>query len=169
MSENKQNIFCFLPVFSIYHVSDLHYRQMNVVAEHGGSWRRLVLERRLQEELEDALPSLLEEALRLARLGGHLVRRLRLRRLLQTAPGPGHAPGHALPLPLTPGWTPDLPHERRELPMMDSELDALEEDLCAILGYFVNLEVCLDSKSSRNNRGAKGSLSQFQSEIQMVL
>ena len=112
--------------------------QMNVVAEHGGSWRRLVLERRLQEELEDAPLSTLEGPLRVARLGGHVVRRLRLRlrRLLQI----GSAPA-GQPLPLTPGWTPDLPHELRDLPMMDSEVDALEEDLGAVLGYLVNLEV----------------------------
>ncbi|XP_034248342.1 uncharacterized protein LOC117649564 [Thrips palmi] len=119
----------------------------NVVAEHGGSWRRLVLERRLQQELEAALPPMLDEALRLARLAGPHVRRLRLDRLLQTAltqPAAGHAanldyPALA-PLALPGGWTPDLPTERRELHMFDTELDALQEDLCNLLGCLTNLE-----------------------------
>lgn len=124
------------------------------MAEHGGSWRRLVLERRLQQELEAALPPMLEEALRLARLAGPHVRRLRLDRLLQTAlthpvagihPHPGNL-DYPAPLALggTGGWTPDLPTERRELHMFDTELDALHEDLCSLLSCLTNLEVSDD-------------------------
>ncbi|KAJ1527474.1 hypothetical protein ONE63_007447 [Megalurothrips usitatus] len=120
----------------------------NVVAEHGGSWRRLVLERRLQQELEDAVPMgpMLDEALKLAALAAPFVRRLRLNRLLQTggAPAaasayPGVSGGGALaPLPLA--YTPDLAHGGRELHMFDTELDALQEDLGSVLGCLVNLE-----------------------------
>ncbi|KAK3907879.1 Dynein regulatory complex subunit 5 [Frankliniella fusca] len=123
----------------------------NVVSGHGGSWRRLVLERRLQQELEAAPPlsPVLDEALRLARLAGRHVRRLRLAQLLHTGPGPGPGPGHpaaaasdlhaALALPGC-CWTPDVTHERREPHMLDTELEALKEDLSNVFGCLVNLE-----------------------------
>ncbi|XP_026278529.2 uncharacterized protein LOC113206594 [Frankliniella occidentalis] len=112
----------------------------NVVGEHGGSWRRLVLERRLQHELEAALPPMLDEALRLARLAGPHVRRVRLDQLLHTAGHPAASDFSAPHLALHGGWTPDVTYERRELHMFDSELDALKEDLCNVFGCLVNLE-----------------------------